>query len=43
MILDLRKDYLSQKGGTLKQFHDAFLSKGPLPVPLVRKLLLQER
>lgn len=42
MILELRKDYLSQKGGTLKQFHDAFLSKGPLPVPLVRKLLIQE-
>ncbi len=40
MILDLRKDYQSQKGGTLKQFHDAFLSQGPLPVPLVRKLLL---
>ncbi len=40
MILELRKDYLGQKGGTLKQFHDAFLSKGPLPVPLVRKLLL---
>jgi len=42
MILELRKDYLSQNGGTLKQFHDAFLSKGPLPVPLVRKLLLPE-
>jgi hypothetical protein len=43
MILELRKDYLSQKGGTLKQFHDAFLSKGPLPVPLVRKLMFLER
>jgi hypothetical protein len=43
MILELRKDYLSANGGTLKQFHDAFLSKGPLPVPLVRKLLLPER
>ncbi|MGO9831226.1 MAG: DUF885 domain-containing protein [Myxococcaceae bacterium] len=42
LILELRKDYLAQKGGTLKQFHDAFLSKGPLPIPLVRKLLLQE-
>jgi uncharacterized protein (DUF885 family) len=42
MILELRKDYLSQKGGTLKQFHDAFLSKGPLPIPLVRKLMLKE-
>jgi Bacterial protein of unknown function (DUF885) len=42
MILELRKDYLSQNGGTLKQFHDAFLSKGPLPVPLVRKLMLKE-
>jgi hypothetical protein len=43
MILELRKDYLSQKGGTLKQFHDTFLSKGPIPIPLVRKLMFQER
>ena len=43
MIMDLRKDYLSQNGGTLKQFHDAFLSKGPLPIPLVRKLMFRER
>ncbi|HXX29932.1 MAG TPA: DUF885 domain-containing protein [Myxococcaceae bacterium] len=42
MILALRQDYLSQKGGTLRQFHDAFLSVGPLPIPLVRKLLLPE-
>jgi Bacterial protein of unknown function (DUF885) len=42
MILELRKDYLSQNGGTLKQFHDAFLSKGPLPIPLIRKLMLKE-
>jgi uncharacterized protein (DUF885 family) len=41
MILELRKDYLAQNGGTLKQFHDAFLSKGPLPIPLVRKLMLR--
>jgi uncharacterized protein (DUF885 family) len=43
MILELRKDFLSQKGGTLKQFHDTFLSKGPIPIPLVRKLMFQER
>lgn len=43
MILELRKDYLSQNGGTLKQFHDAFLAKGPLPIPLVRKLMFRER
>jgi len=43
MILELRKDYLSQKGGTLKQFHDTFLAQGPLPIPLVRKLILPER
>jgi len=42
MILELRKDYQSQNGGTLKQFHDLFLSKGPLPIPLVRKLMLKE-
>ena len=40
MILELRKDYLAENGGTLKQFHDAFLKKGPLPIPLVRKLML---
>jgi uncharacterized protein (DUF885 family) len=43
MILELRKDYLTQYGGTLKHFHDAFLSKGPLPIPLVRKLMFRER
>lgn len=42
-VYELRREYLSQKGGTLKQFHDAFVSQGALPIPLVRKLLLQPR
>jgi len=42
-LYELRREYLSQKGGTLKQFHDAFVSQGALPIPLVRKLLLQPR
>jgi uncharacterized protein (DUF885 family) len=42
-VYALRREYLSQKGGTLKQFHDAFVSQGALPIPLVRKLLLQPR
>ena len=42
-VYELRREYLSQKGGTLRQFHDAFVSQGALPIPLVRKLLLETR
>ena len=42
-VYDLRREYLSAKGGTLRQFHDAFVSQGALPIPLVRKLLLEPR
>jgi uncharacterized protein (DUF885 family) len=42
-VYDLRREYLSARGGTLRQFHDAFVSQGALPIPLVRKLLLEPR
>ncbi|WP_338864909.1 DUF885 domain-containing protein [Myxococcus stipitatus] len=37
----LAKDYQAAKGQGLKQFHDAFVSQGSLPLPLVRRLLLR--
>jgi uncharacterized protein (DUF885 family) len=40
-IQELARDYLAQKHATLKQFHDAFVAQGALPVPLVRKILLR--
>jgi uncharacterized protein (DUF885 family) len=40
-IQDLARDYMAQKHATLKQFHDAFVAQGALPVPLVRKILLR--
>jgi uncharacterized protein (DUF885 family) len=39
-ILQLRDEYRS-KGASLKQFHDAFVAEGGLPIPLVRKILLR--
>ncbi len=41
-IQKLRDDFRSKKGGTLRDFHDAFVAQGALPLPLVRKLLLEE-
>ena len=40
-VQGLRDEYLQKKGASLKQFHDAFLSQGRLPIPLVRRLLLE--
>ncbi len=40
-ILKLRDEYMQKKGATLQQFHDAFVSQGGLPIPLVRKILFQ--
>jgi uncharacterized protein (DUF885 family) len=40
-IQDLAKDYMQAKKASLKQFHDAFVAEGGLPIPLVRKLLLR--
>jgi uncharacterized protein (DUF885 family) len=33
---------MQKKGATLKQFHDAFVSQGALPIPLVRRILLEQ-
>ena len=44
MILKLRDDYKARMGArySLQSFHDAFISLGPLPLPLVRKAMLGE-
>jgi uncharacterized protein (DUF885 family) len=39
-IQKLRDLYRAKKGGTLRDFHDAFVAQGALPLPLVRKLLI---
>ncbi len=39
-IQKLRDDFRAKKGGTLRDFHDAFVTQGGLPLPLMRKLLL---
>jgi len=40
-IQDLARDYMQAKKASLKQFHDAFVAEGGLPIPLVRKILLR--
>jgi len=44
MILKLRDDYKAKLGSaySLQGFHDAFLSLGPLPLPLMRRAMLGE-
>jgi uncharacterized protein (DUF885 family) len=44
MILKLRNDYKAKLGNrfTLQDFHDTFISLGPLPLPLIRKAMLGE-
>jgi uncharacterized protein (DUF885 family) len=44
MILKLREDYKAKVGPgyTLQGFHDAFIKLGPLPMPLVRRAMLDE-
>ena len=41
LIMELRRDLRRQQGGafSLRQFHDAFLGCGYLPIPLIRELL----
>jgi uncharacterized protein (DUF885 family) len=39
-IQDLRDEYLRAKGGTLRDFHDAFVAQGGLPIRLMRRILL---
>ena len=41
-IQKLRDDYKAKKGGSLRDFHDAFVAQGGLPLPLMRKILLGE-
>jgi uncharacterized protein (DUF885 family) len=41
-ILKLRDDYRAKRRATLREFHDAFVLQGGLPLPLMRKLLLGE-
>jgi uncharacterized protein (DUF885 family) len=38
-IQKLRDEYRAKTGATLRQFHDAFVAQGGLPIPLVRKLI----
>ena len=42
-VLKLRDDYKKKLGASysLKKFHDAFLAEGAIPLPLVRRALLQ--
>jgi uncharacterized protein (DUF885 family) len=40
-IQDLAREYMARKRATLRQFHDAFVAQGPLPIPLIRKILLR--
>jgi uncharacterized protein (DUF885 family) len=40
-IQDLAREYMQVKKASLKQFHDAFVAEGGLPIPLVRKILLR--
>jgi uncharacterized protein (DUF885 family) len=40
-IQKLRDEYRDKKGASLQQFHDAFVSQGALPIPLVRRILFR--
>jgi uncharacterized protein (DUF885 family) len=40
-IQELARDYMQARKSTLKEFHDAFVAAGGLPIPLVRKILLR--
>ena len=40
-IQQLRDEYRAKKGATLKQFHDAFVAQGGLPIELVRRILFR--
>ncbi len=40
-IQKLRDEYRDARGGTLRDFHDAFVAQGGLPLPLLRRVLLR--
>ena len=44
LILDLREEWKTKKGDsyTLKGFHDAILSYGAAPVPVIREAMLAD-
>lgn len=39
-IQKLRDEYMEAENASLRQFHDAFVATGALPIPLVREVLL---
>jgi uncharacterized protein (DUF885 family) len=41
-IQALRDEYRTRTGASLKAFHDAFVSQGGLPIPLVRRILFRQ-
>jgi uncharacterized protein (DUF885 family) len=41
-IQKLRDEYRAKTGASLREFHDAFVAQGALPIPLVRKILLEK-
>jgi uncharacterized protein (DUF885 family) len=40
-IQELRDEYRAKKNASLKQFHDAFVAQGGLPISLVRRILFR--
>jgi uncharacterized protein (DUF885 family) len=40
-IQELRDEYRAKTGASLKQFHDAFVAEGGLPIALVRRILFR--
>ncbi len=43
LITELREEYQREFGDqSLKAFHDAFLKRGPMPIPLLRRAILQQ-
>jgi uncharacterized protein (DUF885 family) len=40
-IQKLRDEYMQKKHATLKEFHDAYVAQGGIPIPLVRRILFR--
>ncbi|HVE66531.1 MAG TPA: DUF885 family protein, partial [Thermoanaerobaculia bacterium] len=40
-IYALRDEYRRTKNATMREFHDAFVAQGALPIPLVRRILFR--
>jgi uncharacterized protein (DUF885 family) len=41
-VQELRDEYRARTGHSLRDFHDAFVAQGGLPLPLVRRILLHD-